>query len=604
MSAPKGGYFGKILEIDLSNKQYKARNVSDEIYRKYIGGSGLGAYFLFTELEAKADPLSEKNFMFLGVGPLNGTYCPATRLSIAMKSPHTGIFGHAEVGGHFANELKWAGWDGILIKGQSRLPVWLYINNDKVEFRDARKTLWGKDTYATDDAIKKDLNDPDVKTIVIGPGGENLVPYSCLIVDRFRAAGRSGGGCLLGSKKLKAIAIKGTGSVPISADKEFHEAAKKAKKLAVDLEAWQGIKRWGTAGLLELKNWVTGSLVTKNFQTTWYPDIERIGGEEAARTFWKKHLSCPNCPVHCMKVGVIRGGDYSGLVAEGPEYETGTMLGSNCGVSDFDGYIKSIEMCDAMGVDAISMGNVLGYTMELIDRKILTYDDLDGVELEWGETGAMIKLIDQVAHKDGKGGELLSLGVKRMGDKIGKGADYYAIHVKGQELAAHDPRGDKARGYSYALGQRGGCHHEGTNPKKHAQWAMLNSLVMCSFVGGYPWGKVTPQVYTAMLNPLCGWDMTDDEYWTTGKRIITLERCFNAREGIGRKDDVLPKRLLTEKLPEGPKKDAIVTPEEMKAMQDKYYAYFEWADDGLPPDKTLKQLGLDFAIDDVKAARG
>ncbi|MCK4785198.1 MAG: aldehyde ferredoxin oxidoreductase C-terminal domain-containing protein, partial [Desulfobacteraceae bacterium] len=226
----------------------------------------------------------------------------------------------------------------------------------------------------------------------------------------------------------------------------------------------------------------------------------------------------------------------------------------------------------------------------------LTYKDLDGVELEWGEVDAVIEMIKKVAHKDGKGGKLLALGTKKMGEKIGKGADYYAIQVKGQELAAHDPRGDKARGYSYALGQRGGCHHEGTNPKKHAQWAMLNSLVMCSFVGGYPWGKQTPGIFTAMLNPLCGWNMTDEEYWTTGKRIITLERCFNAREGISRKDDSLPKRLLTEKLPEGPKKGAVVSPTEMKKMQDEYYAYFSWDDNGIPTKETLKELGLEFAI--------
>ena len=374
------------------------------------------------------------------------------------------------------------------------------------------------------------------------------------------------------------------------------QAAKNAKKLALDLEGWQGIKRWGTSGLLELKNWISGSLVTKNYQTTWYPDIEDIGGEEASRVFWQRHVACPHCPVHCMKMGVIRGGKYSGLIAEGPEYETGTMLGSNCGVVDFDVYMKTIEMCDALGLDTISMGNVIGYTMELIDRQLITYKDLDGVELEWGETDAIVEMIKKVAHKDGEGGKLLALGTKKMGEKIGKGADFYAIHVKGQELAAHDPRGDKARGYSYALGQRGGCHHEGTNPKKHAQWAMLNSLVMCSFVGGYPWGKQTPGIFTAMLNPLCGWNMTDDEYWTTGKRIISLERCFNAREGISRKDDFLPKRLMTEKLPEGPKKGAVVSQAEMKKMQDEYYAYFGWDDNGIPTEETLKELGLEFAI--------
>ena len=603
MTAPKGGYFGRILEIDLKAKTAKPRDISDEIYRKYIGGSGLGAWILFEELKAKADPLAPESPILFGVGPLNGTYCPSTRMSLAFKSPHTGIYGHTEVGGHFPNEVKWAGWDGILIRGRSRLPVYLYIHDDKVEFKDARKALWGKDTYATAERIRAELKDPDVRIACIGPGGENQVPYSCVIVDRYRAAGRSGGGCVMGSKNLKAVAIKGTKAAPVYQGEKFYEAARKAKDLAVKYEAWMGIKRWGTAGLLELKNWGTGSLVTKNYQTTWYPDIVEIGAEQADRVFWKRHVSCPNCPVHCMKIGVIRWGKYAGLVAEGPEYETGTMLGSNCLVADFDGYIKAIEMCDALGVDAITTGNVLGYTMELIDREIISYADLDGVKLEWGETEPMIELIRKIAHKEGKGGQLLALGVRRMGEKIGGKAPYYAIHVKGQELAAHDPRGDKARGYSYALGQRGGCHHEGTNPKKHAQWAMLNSLVMCSFVGGYPWGKYTPQVFTEMLNPLCGWNMSGDEYWKTGQRIITLERCFNVREGISRKDDVLPERLLTEKLPEGPKKGKVVTPEEMKKMQDAYYEYFKWDENGIPPTGTLKDLGLEFAEDQIKGFR-
>lgn len=595
MATPNGGCFGKILEIDLSSQKTKVRSVSDETYRAYMGGSGLGAFLLYTELQAGTDPLSPESFIFFAAGPLNGTYCPSTRLSIAFKSPHTGIFGHSEVGGAIANEIKWAGWDAILVRGRSPKPVWLSIRNDQVQFNDAGP-LWGKDTFSTNDALLAALKDDEFKTIVIGPGGENQVFYSCMIVDRFRAAGRSGGGAVMGSKNLKGIAVKGTGFVPVAQKDKFHAAAKNAKKLAVDLEAWQGIKRWGTAGLIELKNYGTGSLVTRNFQTTWYPDVVEIGAEEANRNFWKRHVACPNCPVHCMKVGVIRGGDYDGLIAEGPEYETGVMLGSNCGVADFDAYMKAIESCDALGLDAISMGNVLGYTMELMDRGILTPADMGGMKLAWGDAEAMIDMIDKVAKKEGQAGQFLSLGVKRMGEKIGKGADYYAIHCKGQEIAAHDPRGDKPRGVSYALGQRGGCHHEGTSPKGHAQWAMLNSLVMCSFVGGYPWGKQTPGIFTAMLNPLLGWNMTGEEYWTAGKRIITLERAYNHREmGIDRKDDFLPKRLRTEKLPEGPKKDAVVTEAEMKKMQDEYYAYFGWDDNGLPGKEALKAYGLDFA---------
>ncbi len=602
MAAPKGGYFGKILEVDLTKRKYKTLKISDEMCRKYIGGAGMGDYFLLDRLDAKQDPLSDDSFIFLGVGPLNGTYCVSTRVSIVNKSPYTGLMSHAEVGGNLGNEIKWAGWDGILIKGKSRKPVYLYIKDEKVEFRDAKK-IWGKDTAATDDMILEDLKDPYVRIACIGPAGENSVPYAALIVERFRAAGRTATGALMGNKKLKAIAVRGTKAVPVVDNKKFYPAAKAAKQLAVDKEGWQGIKRWGTAGLLELKHWKSGSLITKNFQTTWYPDIEYIGAEEANRTFWKRHVACNHCPVHCMKLGVIRGGKYDGLIAEGPEYETGGLLGSNLGVSDFGEMMGAIEMCDAMGLDAISTGGSIGFAMECIQRGALTPADLDGMNLEWGDSDAIVEIIRKIAYKDGKAGKLLAKGVRQMSEEIGKGSEAYACHVKGKEMAAHDPRGDKKRAYSYALGTCGGDHHEGTSPSTLAGWAMLNSLVMCSFVGGYPWKGETPGIFISMLNPLCGWNMNGDEYWTTAKRIITMERCFNAREGLSRKDDTLPKRFLMEKLPEGPKKGAVVTPAEMKKMQDEVYAYFGWDDNGFPKEKTLKSLGLGYLINDVSKAK-
>jgi aldehyde:ferredoxin oxidoreductase len=317
MAAPRGGYFGRVLEIDLNKQKYKARELSDEICRKYIGGAGLGDYYLTTEYKAGHDPLAEDSFVFIGVGPLNGTYCVSTRTSFVNMSPYTGLTSHAEVGANLGNEIKWAGWDGIYITGRSKKPVWLNIKDDKVEFRDAAK-MWGTMTDEADEMMRQEAKDSYARTAVIGPAGENGVPYSCVIVERFRAAARTSTGALMGNKKLKGIAIRGTKAVPVADNKTFYKAASDAKTLAVEKEAWQGIKRWGTAGLLELKHWVSGSLITKNFQTTWYPDIEYIGAEEANRRFWKRHVACNHCPVHCMKYGVIREGKYKGLIAEGP----------------------------------------------------------------------------------------------------------------------------------------------------------------------------------------------------------------------------------------------------------------------------------------------
>jgi aldehyde:ferredoxin oxidoreductase len=598
MAASRGGYFGKVLEIDLSKKTFKTRTVSDDVYRNFLGGAGMGDYFLLQEYKAHKDPLAEDSFLFLGAGPLNGTFCPSTRMSVVNMSPYTKRLSHAEVGAHIGAEIKWAGWDGIYIRGRSKKPVWLYIRDDKVEFRDAQN-LWGKDTATTEDMIVEGLKDPRVRVACIGPAGENEVPYSCLTVERFRAAARTSTGALMGNKKLKAIAIKGTGFVPVANSDAFLKAAEAAKQYSVDHEGWQGIKRWGTAGLLELKNWGTGSLITKNYQTTWFPDIAYIGAEEANRRFWKRHVACTHCPVHCQKLGVIRGGKYDGLIGEGPEYETGGLLGSNVGVSEFDGMMAAIELCDALGLDAISTGGSIAFAMECVQRGVLTAADLDGIDLEWGNADAVIEMVKKIAYKEGKAGKLLSKGVVAMSEEIGKGSDKWAVHTKGKEMAAHDPRGDKPRGVSYAMGQCGGDHHEANSPAGQAKRCLHNSLVTCSFVGGY-W---SPDMFVAMLNPLCGWRITEDDLMKTGRRIRTLERCFDVREGISRKDDVLPYRMLNEPLPEGPKKGAIFSPAEMKKVQDDYYAFFGWDSNGIPTDTTLKDLGLDFLVDDVKEAR-
>lgn len=602
MAAPKGGCFGKVLEIDLSTLTYKARELPDEVYRMAIGGNGLGAYFMTKEYKAHKNPLDEDTFIFFGPGPLNGTYCISARMSIAHISPNTGRVSHAETGAHFGNEIKWAGWDGIYVKGRAKKPVWISIVDDKVEFKDATK-LWGKDSAETHELIMKELKDPYARTAVIGPAGENQVPYSCVIVERFRAAARSGTGMLMGNKKLKGIAVRGTKAVPVVDNVKFMEMANYAKKLAVEKEAWQGIKRWGTAGLLELKHYVDGSLITKNFQTTWYPDIIKIGGEEASRRFWKRHVACNHCPVHCLKLGVIREGKYRGLIAEGPEYESGGLLGSNLGMTDLFTELAMIEACDAFGLDNISTGGVLAFTTELVEKGILKPADIDGLKPKWGDGETYMELIRKIAYKEGKAGKLLSKGVKRMTEEIGKEAEYYAAVVKSKELAAHDPRGDKSRAYSYCLGTCGGDHHEGASTRGLVIFAMLNSLSLCTFATGLIWGGENAKITVGMLNPLCGWNMSEEDYWTTGKRILTMERVLKVREGISRKDDRLPKRLMTEKLPAGPKKGAVFTEEDTKKMQDEFYSFVGWDEKGIPTEQTLKAYGLEYLIDDIAQAR-
>jgi aldehyde:ferredoxin oxidoreductase len=603
MATPKGGNFGKVLEIDLSKLTYKTRPVSDEILQQYIGARGLGAYFAVTEYKAGKNPLDEDAFVFVGPGPLAGTMCVSPRTSIVNKNPYTGLLNHGECGAHLASEIKWAGWDGIYIKGRAKKPVWFSVVNDKVEFRDASK-MWGKTTDETHEMMIKEMKDSRIRSILIGPAGENGVFYSCLIVERFRAAARSNAGSVFGDKKLKGFAIRGTKyAVPVVDNAKFLAAAQVAKETNISDPGAGRRKVWGTASSLETNNFVLGSLIVKNFQTTWWPDIVKLGAEEAERKFWKRHVSCTNCQTHCLKLGVLREGKYKGLIAEAPEYESGGLLGSNLGMKDFDQMTALIEACDAYGLDYISTGGVLGFVTEAVEKGALKPADLDGLKPKWGDGDTYMKLIDKIAYKEGKAGKLLSQGVARMSKQIGKGTDAYANVVKGRELAAHDPRGDKSRYYSYCIGTNGGDHAEGASSSNLCQVAMNDSLCLCTFCSSGVWGASTDKIVVDMLNPLCGWNWKTDEYWMAAKRIITAERVFNVREGVSAKDDRLPKRMYAEKLPAGPKKGVVFTEEDQKKFSTDAYKFFGWDEKGIPTEASLKAYGLDFLIDDLNAAK-
>ena len=603
MAAPKGGNFGRVLEIDLSAQTYKTRTIPDEIYQQFVGARGLGAYFAVKEYKAGKNPLDEDAFVFIGSGPLAGTMCVSPRTCIVNKNPYTGLLNHGECGAHLASEIKWAGWDGIYIKGRAKKPVWFSVVNDKVEFRDASK-MWGKTTETAHEMMIKEMKDSRIRSIVIGPAGENGVFYSCLIVERFRAAARSNAGSVFGDKKLKGFAVRGTKyAVPVVDNAKFLAAANVAKETNISDPGAGRRKVWGTASSLETNNFVRGSLIVKNFQTTWWPDVVKLGAEEAERKFWKRHVSCTNCQTHCLKLGVLREGKYKGLIAEAPEYESGGLLGTNLGMKDFDQMAALIEACDAYGLDYISTGGVLGFTTEAVEKGALKPSDLDGLKPTWGDGDTYMKLIDKIAYKQGKAGKLLSQGVARMSRQIGKGTDAYANVVKGRELAAHDPRGDKNRFYTYCIGTNGADHAEGASSADLCRVAMNDSLCLCTFTSSGVWGASTDKIVVDMLNPLCGWTWKTDDYWMAAKRILTAERVFNVREGICAKDDRLPKRMYAEKLPAGPKKGVVFTEEDHSKRQTDAYKFLGWDDKGIPTEATLKAYGLEFLIEDLNAAK-
>lgn len=600
MAAPQGGYFGKILDIDLTSGKSSVRTLDEAMYRKFLGGTGLATYFMYTEIPKNTDPLAPDNLLIFAVGPLNGTQSPGSRMSVNFKNAFNGMFGNSFVGGAFPSELKWAGWDMIIFRGKAPKPVYVSIVDDKVEIRDAKK-IWGKDTHTGEELVKKELKNPDAKVMIIGPAGENKVPVACIMSERFKSAARGGGGAVMGSKNLKAVAVAGTKAVPIARREDFHKVAADAVRLCAKNDRSPGYRLYGTAISIEENQYYVGSLATRNYSSSWFADVNNLGAEEASRTFWQRHVACTGCQIHCMKFGVLRNHpQYEGLLAEGPEYESGVMEGSNLGISDFGEMMHLIEKCDALGLDNIGSGNVVAFTMELAEKGLITPEELDGITPQWGDVESASALFEAMAYKKGKAGELLGQGVYAVSQKIGKGSEHFAIQCKKQGFAAHDPRGNRGRMHSYCLGSRGGHHHDGDNAPGLVNHMIASSMCMCDFING-TWRDRAWTMLVDLINPLCGWDMTMEELTQAGKRIVTLQRAYSHREGgVSRKDDMPPPRMMKEPLPEGPKKGEVITPESIKKAQDDYYAYVGWDADGVPTKEILTAYGLDFALDSLK----
>ena len=600
MAAPKGGCFGKILDIDLTTGKISTVTYDDETARKYLGGAGLSTYYLYKEVPKGTDPLSPANILMLASGPLCGTECPGSRLTACFKSPISGGLGNSYIGGGFPSELKWAGWDMIKLRGKAPKLCYISIKDGNVEIRDAA-AMAGKDTFETEEMIKAEIKDPDAKCLVIGPAGENLVPMACIISERFKAAGRLGGGCVMGSKNVKGIAVRGTGYVPLADKDGFHKVAGEASLLCAVNERAPGYRQFGTALSLDQSGWIDSCMCTNNYQTGYLADVGGIGGEESTRTFWQKHSACPGCPAHCMKLGVLRGTEeHDGLVVEGPEYESGTMLGTNIGLRTLEECMPLVELCDALGIDNIGTGNAIAYAMELSERGILKPEDLDGIKAEFGSVEAARALMEAIAYKKGKAGELLGKGTYAIAKKLGPEAEKYAVMCRRQGWAGWDPRGMRPRMFTYILGPRGGVHTDGTSTKGIADLLVVSSCCLCSFIPS-SWKKRSNSMLWEMLNAECGWNMDEAEFNLLGKRLMTLQRAYSHREyGLSRKDDMPPPRMF-EEMPDGPKKGTKWAPEEVKKIQDEFYAYYGWDDNGVPTEKCLKEYGLDFCADSLKA---
>ena len=609
---------GKILKVDLSTESIKVEKTSEEVARKYLGGKGYAVYLIYQylkEYEAKGiaprdiDPLGPENVLIFATGPATGVAgfpSPGRYHVMAIRSPLTGSIGSANSGGDWGPFLKFAGYDIVIIEGSADRPVYLSIVDGEAEILDA-SDLWGKNVFDTCRILKKKVGGKNTSVACIGPAGENLVYIACIMNDEHRAAGRTGLGAVMGSKLLKAIVVSGEQKVEVARPDQYKEVSKEAlEKMRKHPVTGEGLPTYGTAVLVNIIN--NGGLFPyKNWQTAVNPDAEAISGETLEKTYLIKRRPCWGCTIACGRVTKVEKGPYQILYSEGPEYESIWALGSATGVKELDAIVKANHYCDEFGMDTISMGSTIAAAMELVEKGLIPEEELQGLDLRFGNAAAMVEAVWRTAYKSGFG-KYLAMGSKRLCEVFG--APEYSMSVKGLEMPAYDPRGAKGIGVEYATANRGGCHVTGYTisvevlgvPTKadplvtenKAQLAIatqnfacvVNSTVNCLFTTF----ALGAKDYAQLLSAVTGWDLDTEELLRIGERIYNLERVILNKLGFDGKDDVLPKRLLTEPLPEGPAKGHVV---KLDVMKEEYYKLRGWVD-GRPTPEKLKELEIEL----------
>ncbi len=619
-----GGYTGKILRVNLTDKTTKEEKLPVEIARDFIGGAGFGVKFLYDEVKAGTNPLGLENKLIFAPGPFTGTTVPcASRIAITGKSPLTNAVGMCLSGGHFPAEFKHAGYDVLIIEGKSEKPTYIWIKDGEVRFRDAGR-VWGTQTSDCQQIIKDELNDQNVRISCIGPAGEHLSKISCIINER-RAAGRKGLGAVMGSKNLKAIAVRGSGSLNIASKEKFKVARGQMLKAMKESEVlYPQFANTGTSSNVD-NTCALGIFPAKNWSATGkFAPVDQIGVEALeTRRIGKEH--CYDCPVGCSQLRLARTGPYAGILAEGPEFETLYSFGGQTGVDNMDSIIAADRLCDELGLDTISAGVTIGFAMELFEKGILTLADTGGLELNFGNHQAMNTLIRLIAFREGMG-DLLSDGVKIASTRIGKGAERFAMHIKGLELPGYDVRGAKAHGLGYATAFTGADHNRGyafqeifgvpvpyavdrlsiegkgklTKWNQDVRTATCDCPTMCVFLLDTAMAPTATENTAALMEAVTGLTLTPEEVTQVGERINNLARAFNVREGFTRADDTFPDRLMTEPLQSGASKGQLISKEDLNAMLDEYYTLRGWdLNTGIPTRKKLIELSLDYVADQL-----
>lgn len=595
-----GGLAGKILRVNLSTAKKRIEDTPGDVVAKFFGGRGLGAYILYREVPPEADPLGPENELIFTNGPVAGTMVPGNnKINVCFKSPLTGSYSYSLCGGHWGPELKFAGYDGLVIEGRSEQSVYLFIDGESVEIREADH-LWGKLIPETDRCLKEEIGDPFVKVACIGPAGEKLSPLACITSDRFREFGRGGAGAVMGSKNLKAIVIRGFGEVKAAFPDKVAELSEEVVRLLRRHNTAQARRRYGTPEMVQGINYL-GFWSTHNFSRGFFDAGEKISGQAMKQQIVKGDASCFACPVACGKRTALDTAGYGRVAVEGPEFETIGLLGANCGVSDWNYLLKATEICDSYGMDTMSCGAIVSMLMEAYEKGRVDSTQLDGLEPRFGDGRVLVEILRRIAGREGIG-DLLAKGVREAAEHLG--ITDLAVHVKGMPFATYDPRGCKGMALTYATSPKG-AHHmvsptmgpeiasdrfavegKGGLVRSIQQYmAIVDSLSLCSSMRFVLSLEKQLQLFRAVT----GLEISEEEAMRVGERILNLERMYNVRLGLDRRNDTLPKRFLAEPMPRGLSEGQVV---ELDKLLDEYYMVMGWEKNGIPTETKLKELDL------------
>ncbi|MBW2617409.1 MAG: aldehyde ferredoxin oxidoreductase family protein [Deltaproteobacteria bacterium] len=628
-------YIGGILHVDLSTGKSWTEEFGDELISKLLGGRGLTSYLLWREMSGEVDPLSPENVVIFGSGTLTGTPAPsAGRTTVSFKSPASNAFAKSSAGGHFSAELKLAGYDTLVIHGRADKPVYVWIDDQEVEVREAGP-LWGKTIRQTHEHLYAELYDPEIQIAAIGPAAE----AGCRIAGvmfLYSAAGRTGGGCVMGSKNLKAVVVRGSGEIPICEPRQFLEKAIWAREELMKDPGAQNLAKYGTAGVTEIIN-ESYSLPSYNFRTSHIEDCYGLGGEALIdKGYLKARTACNSCGMNCHRFTKIDSGPHQGIYSGGPEYETFSAFGSGCGVTDTEAVLRANFIANEYGLDVVSAGSAIQFAIECFEKGILTAKDLDGMELEWGNGDQMVRMIELIAKRQGRVPRLLGEGVRIAAQELGGDAYKYAVESKGVEQSRVETRSAKAYALSFAVNPRAPdhlhteCYAEfGATPEARALikkitgdekyavpnivdkraeiviwhedcYAVTECMGMCAFTTTLAFA-ITPKIMADLFSLATGIEMSEEGVMRAGRRVVTLEKCFNVREGLDRSYDRLPWRLMNEPLPDGPVKGFQNSAQELNLMLDEYYQLHGWSKKtSWPTAKVLGELGLEDQLDQLK----